>query len=369
MKLASKYLLPGAAAVLVASLAACGGSGTGNAVVTSEATVDTTAGLVIDGETIADKDTFEKAKTQTLNLYTGYQEDNQQVFLDAFTKDTGIKVSMMRLVPNKLSERVLSEHGAGKLPADVIITSDYQLAHGYTEAGIWREFTPETVKDQKDLFLDDGQFVQVLNTPVTFGYNTQLVKEEDAPKSWKDLLDEKYKGKIGIVDGGAGGSVAAMNRFIAEEVGGDYWKDLAALDPVIYESGGTRQTALARGEILVATAGTAAINVAVTQDKAPLNYVVPEEGLITFDFYMGLTKTGASPEAAQVFANYSMSKRGQAVYAAVGDYSVRSDVAPPKALGRELPPLDSAQVWRMPAESAKFSEADAEAWNQAFSRR
>lgn len=354
------------ATVLLLALTACSG---GTPDMTSSAEVNTNEGLVINGETIADKATFEAAKGQTLSIYTGYQEANQKVINDAFTTDTGIKVNYIRDVTNKLSERILSEAGAKQLNADVIISSDYKVVNDFAEAGIWDTFVPAGIADKKELQHNDGQFVTFANVPVTFAYNTNNVPEDKAPKSWKDLLDPANAGKIGLTQGTAGGSSIALNRFLTEKVDPDYWTKMAALKPTIFDSGGQRQEALARGELNVATAGTAAVNVAVTKDSAPINYVVPEEGLVLFSFFAGKASTAKNPEAAEVFLNYALSKRGQAVISEVGDYPARSDVAPPSALGRPLPALDSDQVWLMPAaDEVKFAAEDADVWRKAFGR-
>lgn len=355
-------------AAIMLTVTACSG-GSSSSVVTDAAEVETADGLIINGEQIADQETYEAAQDQTLTVYTGYQEANQQVLNDAFTEDTGIKVEYVRDVTNKLSERILSEAGAGQLGADVVITSDYKVADSFDEAGIWDQYVPEPISGDTELQHNDGSFVTLANVPVTFAYNTQNVSPEEAPTSWSDLLDAENKGKIGIVQGTAGGSSIALNRFIQEEVDPDYWTKLAELEPTVYDSGGQRQEALARGELDVATAGTAAVNVAVTEDGAPIDYVVPDEGIVLFSFFAGKAADSASPEAAEVYLNYALSARGQSVITQVGDYAARSDIDPPVALGRELPPLDSDQVWLMPAEDElEYASQDADAWRKAFGR-
>ena len=286
-------------AALVLALSACGGSDAGG--ITDSAEVDTNDGLVINGEVIAEKDLYDAAKDQTLTIYTGYQEANQTVVNEAFTEDTGIKVEYIRDVTNKLSERILSEYGAKQLGADVIITSDYKVANGFDEAGIWEAYVPTSITDMKELQHNDGKFVTFANVPVTFAYNTNNVAAEDAPTSWTDLLNPENKGKIGIVQGTAGGSSIALNRFIQEKVDPDFWTKLAELDPTVYDSGGQRQEALARGELNFASAGTAAVNVAVTKDGAPIDYVVPEEGIVLFSFFAGKASSASNPEAAEVY--------------------------------------------------------------------
>jgi len=361
-------LVPALSLALAATLTSCSAASSSH-VVSAKADVDTSAGLVIDGERIADRATWEAAQEQKITVYTGYQEANQQAFNDTFTADTGIEVEYVRDVANKLSERIQSEAGAGQLGADVIITSDYKVARELTEAGILTPHVPATVGPRSDLVLDEGHFTTFANVVITFAYNTHQVSEEDAPTSWADLLDPAYEGRIGLTSGTAGGSSIALNRFLAEEVAPDFWDKLAEQEPTIYDSGGQRQEALARSELMLATAGTAAVNVAVAEDAAPLEYVVPEEGLVLFSFFIAEAADSANPEAAEVFINYALSKRGQSVISAVGDYPAREDVDPPTANGRALPPLDSPQVWRMkPEDELTYADVDAEVWREAFGR-
>ena len=247
MKIDKKLKLAGLAAVVAIAVSACGSSA-GTGVVQNNAAVETTKGLVIDGEQIAAQDVYDKAKGQTLNLYTGYPEANEKTFIEAFTKDTGIKVNMVRLQPNRLSERVLSEQGAGVLSADVVRISDYRLADGFSKAGVWRSYTVPGSEKFDEAVINSGDFTRTHNAVYTFGYNSQLVKSEDAPKSWAELVDPKWAGKIGIVQGNSGGGVAALNRFMETELGGDFISKYAALKPKIYEGVGPQQTALARGE-------------------------------------------------------------------------------------------------------------------------
>ncbi|WP_146067292.1 MULTISPECIES: ABC transporter substrate-binding protein, partial [unclassified Arthrobacter] len=218
----------------------------------------------------------------------------------------------------------------------------------------------------EEVVINSGDFTRTHNAVYTFGYNSQLVKDEDAPKSWADFVDPKWAGKIGVVQGNSGGGVAALNRFMETELGEDYMSKYAALKPVIYEGSGPQQTALARGEIAVGTVGSATVNIAVKTENAPLSFVVPEEGLISFDYYLGATAKGSNPEAADIFMNYNMSKRGQQIFADLGDYAVNPEIAPPTAVGVKLPAVDSGKVWRMSVEDAKHGDADATKWKTVF---
>lgn len=367
MKLAFKLPLIGTSLVLAMGLASCGSAGPSSSVVSGTAEIKTDNGLVINGETIADKATYDKAKDETLSLYSGYTESSENALVTAFTKDTGIKVNVVRLTPNKLSERVLSEKGAGKLGADVIRTSDYRIAKTIEDAGAWQAYDVPGASAFKDVSIDGGKFTRMFDSIYTLGYNTQLVKEADAPKSWADAVSGKWQGKLGIVQGGSGGSTAALNRFMQTKLGPDYFQHYAAQKPTIYDSLGAEATALARGEVAVGTVTVSGTNISAVQDKAPVKFIVPEEGLVAYDYFLGMTSSAKNAEAAKVFMNYNFSKHGQKVFAQLGEYPARTDVAPPTVMGVQLPAIDSGKVYRMTnADAIKFGKEDLAKWNQVF---
>lgn len=367
MKLASKIPLLGLGVVLSLSMAACGGAAASNSVVTATAEVKTDDGLVINGENIADKATYDKAKTQTLSLYSGYTESSESALVAAFTKDTGIKVNVVRLTPNKLAERVQSEQGAGKLGADVIRTSDYRIAKTLEDAKVWKAYDVPGAAQFKDVSIDGGQFTRMFNSVYTLGYNTQLVKEADAPKSWNDAVSGKWQGKLGIVQGGSGGSTASLNRFMESKLGTVYFAKYAAQKPTIYDSLGAEATALARGEVAVGTVTISGTNISAVQDKAPVKFIVPDEGLVAYDYYLGMAGSATNVEAAKVFMNYNLSKQGQKVFAQLGEYPARTDVEPPTIMGIKLPAADSGKVYRMAnTDAISFGKDDLAKWNKVF---
>lgn len=337
------------------------------AVMAHGATPAADGALVIEGETIADSATYQQARQETLRLYTGYVQSAEKVLIDRFTKDTGVKVSMIRLTPNQLAERVLSEQGAGKLGADVVRTSDYPIAQAMQKAGVWQKYLPPIIADIPELSLDQGLFNLTFDSVYSIGYNTQLVDKASAPTSWADMVSGKWKNKIGIVQGGSGGSTAALNRFMLSKLGEDYFKKYASQDPVIYNSLGQEAIALARGEVAVGTVKVSDIGVLATKDKAPLMFVVPAEGVAVYDYYLGMTSSAKNAAAAKVFINYNLSKRGQEVFSKLGEYPARADVASPTVLGVTLPPIKSAQYFRMSTEdSMKYSKDDLAKWNADF---
>lgn len=357
--------------VLVVSLAACGSSSGSSQSVLSGGQVSTGNGLVIDGEQIADKPLLDAAKKEgSLSLYTGYTEETERQLVDQFRKDTGIAVNVVRLVPNRLVERVLSEQGAGKLAADVIRISDVNFADKMQKAGVWARYTsPElesVAKSNQQVQFDGGSYYRIFDSVYTFGYNTSVVKPADAPQSWKDLLDPKWAGKLGIVQGGSGGSAASLTRFMRTTLGADYLTQYAAQKPRIFDSLGAEAQSLARGEIAVGTVTVSGVNVSAAQ-KAPVTFVVPKEGVAVYDYFAGMTSAASHPNAAKLFLNWTLSKRGQALFSQIGEYAVRTDVAAPAVLGQTLPPLTGGKAVRLaPSDATQYTSSDLKYWNQVF---
>ncbi|TQL45038.1 iron(III) transport system substrate-binding protein [Homoserinimonas aerilata] len=325
-------------------------------------------GLVIDGELIADADLFAAAQEEgSFVFYTGASEQSETVLAERFTKDTGVQVEIVRLAPNRLTERILSEQGAGQLGADVIRISGEDLTLAVADSGA---FTPYDVPEEYVLpegtKIDGGAYYRSFDRVYTVVYNNQLVDEADAPESWEDMLDDKFAGKLGITQVAAGGSTAALTRFQLDELGEDYLRDFAAMNPRIFDSAGALSDALARGEISVGSLPIATAYGAKVEG-APLTIVTPEEGAAAFSYYLGVTENAANTAAAQLFVNWSMSRAGQTASGEGGDYPVREDIPAPRAGDQELPAVDSGFLFRYDAEETlAHVEEDAALWREIF---
>ncbi|MFD2757359.1 ABC transporter substrate-binding protein [Gulosibacter faecalis] len=354
------------AAVATLLLSACSSSGGGG----NEEYVNENGDLVIDGQLIADAALLEEAQSEgSLTFYTGGSEVSEQQAADAFTEATGIDVEIVRLAPNKLNERILSEQAAGQLAADVIRISGEDLISGISEAGT---FTPVELTDDVagSLFdtakFEDGMYYSSFDRVYSFGYNNQIIDEADAPQNWADLTDPEWSGKIGIVQVGAGGSTAALTRFQFAELGDEWMEDLAANKPRIYDSSAALTDGLARGEISIGAVPIATAYSAEL-DGAPITIAMPEEGAAAYPFYLGQTESASHPAAAQVFVNWLLSNNGQALAASLGDYPV-SEGAPTPTIGDvELPAADSDFVFRASLEESLDNlESDAAKWADIF---
>lgn len=356
-----------AAATAFAALAACSPPPEAPPLVRPAESIQRDHGLVINGEQIATPDLWTRAQADgRITLYSGYTQDSEKTLLDQFESDTGLDVKLIRLTPNRLYERIVAEFGAGKLGADVVRISDAGFVTGLNKRGVFQPYRPPTATNLRDdVEFDGGKYYRTFDPIYTFGYNTALVKADDAPTTWKDLLSERWTKNLGIAQAGAGGSALALTRFQRDVLGDDYLREYSR-NTRVFDSLGAELDGLARGEIEAGTVVVSSVNIAVNEN-APVAFVVPAEGVTAYDYYTGLASTATNTAAAQVFMNWNLSKRGQQVFSDMGEYSVRSDIAAPNVRGIQLPDFDDPRVHRItPAESIANAADDQKTWNAIF---
>lgn len=351
-------------------LTACGQAGGGKDEQAREllpaSSVDTSNGLVINGELVADKKLWDAAQGGVVKLYSGTGKEAEDLTAARFKQETGLEIDLTRLPTNKLAERVLSENGANKLGADIVRVTDPRVAREFAEQNVYVAYqTPfdQLLRQQntgvRDTYLNCYYFVNAM------GYNSAII-EKDQPTQWKDLIDPRYRGDLGVVAVTTGGTLNALAHFQIETLGREFLVAQGRQDPRIFDSTSTQVDALARGEISIASLSFNNA-FAARLAGAPINLVIPDKGVSASENLMGMTKNGVANPAAEVFMNWTMSKSGQAFAAAQGFVPARTDMEPIKTGEYQLPQANSPQFHLFTeAQFAEYAARDEEWWKQAF---
>lgn len=366
MKLNSRTLrlavvLAAASSVLVAC------AGTPDA--SPEETAADDGALVIDGEEIADADLYAAARGGSVQIVSALTEANERALLEAFEEATGISGEITRLPSPQLMERTLSENAVGRLSFDIVRMTDRVGAEQLAEEGVLVPFTTpfnDQLESDDAVIGSDGSFLSSFYLATAFAYNTQTVPESDAPTSWQDLLEPVFAdGKIGLVNANGSGQNIALNDMLIEEFGDGYLEDLAAQSPTIFDSVSVSGEALGRGELNAITIAFSSA-LALIDNGAPIQFVFPE---VTSGAYIpfGLTPVGTENPAAQVYANWAMSKAGQEAAATLGFIPARSDLPAQELDGQTLPtPGDESFVIYTKEDSEEREASVLETWNEIF---
>jgi iron(III) transport system substrate-binding protein len=301
-------------------------------------TVAASGGLVFDGAQIADAPLMEAAKKEgKLLLYATYLSYPMGQIVAKFQADTGIAVDVIRLPTAEMFDRTTAEFSTHHLGADYVDTTDVTLTQKLADRGI---LTGHKVPDfgslEPVLREGDGKWYTVLRSVMAIGINTALVKPPDVPSKWTDILDPKWKGKIGFTNIDAGGTSFSFWFFLRQRYGIDAWHKAASQNPRIGYSAQPVATDLARGESVIVVDPIESMITGIAAGS-PLKIVLPTGGP-AYGIFGGITSVAPHPHAAQVWMNWITSKRAGAVLSAIGAYSIRRDAVSPAIAGVAMPP-------------------------------
>jgi iron(III) transport system substrate-binding protein len=118
--------------------------------------------------------------------------------IEAFEQKYGIRASLWRAGSEAVLNRVLQESRAGRFTVDVIETNGPELESLHREQVLQRVTSPHHADLIEPAIRPHGEWVGTRLNVFVQAYNTNLVKKEDLPKTWEDLLDRKWNGKLGI---------------------------------------------------------------------------------------------------------------------------------------------------------------------------
>jgi ABC-type Fe3+ transport system substrate-binding protein len=240
-----------------------------------------------------------------------------------------IKISVVTARGGEHVSRLMAERRAGKFLADLGNlgnTSPYTLYQSKAFDPIASAFILPEVKDEskwwqgKQQFIDpEGKFILVyVGAPLFLvGYNTKLV-EPGGFKSYWDLLDPKWKGKIVVFDPKAGGFAATRDRFFYHnpELGPVFLRRLfSEMMPTLYARFPQGEDWLAAGKYSICLCRHQSLSEAKTQGL-PVDLVEPSSfkegvGVETRAKTLVLMNQAPHPNAAKVFINWFLSREGQ----------------------------------------------------------
>jgi iron(III) transport system substrate-binding protein len=173
----------------------------------------------------------------------------------------------------------------------------------------------------RDQINPDGTSATVCAWFSVIGYNTDLVKPEDAPKSYADLLDPKWKGKIVKGHPGYSGAILTATYQISRDLGWSYFEKLAQQKVLQVQSAAEPPRKLSIGERAVQADGND-YSLALYKDSGkPVEAVYATEGTPQIIVETGIFRGSPSPNAARLFQHFLFSVEGQQIFV---DFAHRS---------------------------------------------
>lgn len=287
--------------------------------------------FLVRAQESSDHALIERAKKEARVVwYTTMNVSQSKPVMDAFHKKYPfIEPILYRAGGGALLNRVLTESRAGKHDWDVV-GGRGEMILAFKEKNLLASYTsPETQMIDGDLFDKEGFWYTYYVVPVVLGYNTHLVKREDAPKGYSDLLDPKWKGRKISLDTEAYLLLQGLISAWGKEKAVNFMKQLAAQDPVMMRGTTERITMAAAGEYPLVITYAHSIQRMVTKG-ASIDWVALEPAVVEIDPLM-IGAKAPNPNAARLFLNFLLSKEGQEMLVGFERIPVRRDVEPKPA--------------------------------------
>jgi ABC-type Fe3+ transport system substrate-binding protein len=244
-------------------------------------------------------------KEGSVSIYSSMTVDDTKIVTGGFEKKYGIKVSAWRGSSEDILRRAVVEARGGRYDVDVIETSAAEMESLHRERLLQEVKTPLLSDIVPSAIRPHREWVGDRLNIISAGYNTGLVKPADVPKSYADLLDPKWKGKLAIE---ADDSVwfGALVSEMGEAMGLQYFRDLVRTNGLSLRKGHTLiSNLIISGEVPYSLT---VYDYKVKQLKhsgAPIDYLVLPPGIARF-LGTGVLKRAPHRYASLLFFDYMM---------------------------------------------------------------
>jgi iron(III) transport system substrate-binding protein len=260
-------------------------------------------------------------------------------------KYPGIAVRVERSGAERIFQRIVQENASGIHAVDVANSTDVAHYLEWKKNGWLASYLPEEVAKHfpADQIDPDGLYATSCAWFETIGYNTNLVKAADAPKSYADLLDPKWQGKLVKGHPSYSGAILTTTYILSRELGWPYLEKLAQQKVMQVQSAGDPPRKIALGERAVMADGNDYSLILFKDQGKPVEVVYPAEGAPLIIVPSGVFKSAPNPNAARLFQNFFFSREAQQML--VDEFAHRSfhDEVKPRA-GQK--PMSEIKMWK-----------------------
>ena len=249
------------------------------------------------------------------------------------SKNMGIECVLHRDGSGRLYSRWQQEAKAGIYTADILHTSNIGHFVSLRKENAIIKYRPQGSDRLDPNFLEkDGYWAELRASVYIPIYNTTKVKENEAPKSWLDFFNSKWKGKLVNAHPGYSGFVSVGMSALVQKFGWEFFDRLAVQKPRIVQSAVDTTTFVVRGEADMSVGSTGYEPFIAIQKGEPIRFIYPEEGLPFIASAQAIFAKAPHPNAAKVLTDFLFGKEAQQVLAGKGLYVGHPDVTYPKGL-------------------------------------
>ncbi|MCI0477452.1 MAG: ABC transporter substrate-binding protein [Anaerolineales bacterium] len=299
-------------------------------------------------------------------LYTSVpQPIADKIQADFQAKFPGVTLDIFRGGTSEVVAKIMTEKAGGEIIADLVWVAEPSTYEDFKAQDLLLKYTPTEASMLTDEMKDkDGYYYagRLINMVVAYNSTT-----EPKPKSWKDLLNPAYKGKVGFPSPLNSGAAEGAVKTLADHpsFGWKYFDDLKANGAKQVANNSTLRDQIASGEFKVGVLLDYMVR-EVKPKGATIEYIWPDEGAVFIPSPIAIFKTTKNPGAAKAFLDFIISKSGQETMVKLGYFiPIRADVMPPEG----APSLD--KIKRLPTDwkaVTRDRQATKDKWTNTFGK-
>jgi iron(III) transport system substrate-binding protein len=236
------------------------------------------------------------------------------------SKYPGIACRVERSGAERNFQRIGQELASNIRSVDVVNSSDASHFIVWKRNGWLAPYVPEDVAkhyppEHKD---PDGMFATWRAFFSVIAYNTKLVKPQDAPKSFADLLEPKWAGKIVKAHPSYSGTILTATFEMSRDLGWDYFEKLAKQRVMQVQSAADPPKKVGLGERAVSVDGAEYLVLQMKEANQPIEVVYPSEGAPLITGPNAIFKNAPNPNAARLFQSWMFTREAQQLMSDVG---------------------------------------------------
>ena len=250
-------------------------------------------------------------KEGTLTLYTTIAEKDLPTLIKPFESKYGLKVNVWRAGTDKVLQRTLAEAAANRNEVDAVHFGSPEM-EALAREKVLQAVNSPTYRDlQPGSVPPHRQWAATLLSVWVQAYNTSLIKKEDLPKTYQDLLDPKWKGKLGIEAKNQDWFAAVVDATGGGDKGLKFFADLVSRNGVSPRSGHTLLTNMVvSGEVPLALTVYNYMPEQAKKKGAPIEWFALEPAIARSNA-IGVANKAPHPAAALLFHEYMLTDAQQ----------------------------------------------------------
>ena len=253
-------------------------------------------------------------KEGSVSIYTSLQTADIGQLGAAFEKKYGVKVIPWRAGSENIVNRTIQEARAGRYTVDVLETNGPELESIHRENILQAVKSPYLADLIAPAILPHGEWVGTRLNVFTQAYNTRLVKKQDLPKTWEDLANPKWKGKLGIEQEDSDW-LAGIFGDIGDARARKVFKDIVTANGMSVRKGHTLLTQLVvSGEVPMALTIYNYKAEQLKKQGAPIDWFVIGNAIARPNG-IAVARRAPHPNAAVLFYEFELSPEGQQIIA------------------------------------------------------